>query len=118
MKKATPFLAQPVLLTAIVRSMLPTLNLLVYISAAPGYDQYFKDFALAWKELGGIPHWHKQWTLLQDKGIDIFGYINNKYGEILSTFMNVCQQLKLDPQNLFINCTMEKVFQPTISPVV
>lgn len=83
------------------------------VSGTPGYEQYFTDVALAWKKLGGIPHWQKQWTFLQDKDTDIFGYINNKYGANLSTFMNVRQQLKLDPKNLFMNGTMEKVFEPT-----
>jgi len=80
------------------------------VSGTPGYDQYFAEVALAWKELGGIPHWQKQWTFLQDK-TDIFGYIKNKYGENLSTFKDVRQQLKLDPENLFMNCTMKQVFQ-------
>ena len=83
------------------------------VSGTPGYEQYFTDVALAWKKLGGIPHWQKQWTFLKDKDPedpDIFGYIRKKYGENIKTFMNVRQQLNLDPKNLFMNRTMAQVF--------
>ena len=52
-----------------------------------GYEQLFTEVAMAWVELGGIPHWHKQWEFLQIESFDIFSYLHKKYGKNMETFM-------------------------------
>ena len=86
------------------------------MSGTPGYEQFFTDVAEAWLELGGTPHWQKQWTFLKDasKKFNIFEYVRGKYGQNIPTFMTVRQQLQLDPKNLFMNETMSQVFNPIV----
>ena len=89
-------------------------------SGTPGYEAYFEEVAKEWTKLGGIPHWQKQWTFLKDTKIptgtgstqDIFEYVRDKYGQNLEKFKIVRDSLNLDPNNLFMNETMKKVFDP------
>lgn len=85
-------------------------------SGTPGYEEYFKDVAKKWMELGGIPHWHKQWSFLTPPTSDssseesIYDYIKRKYGaDRLGTFNKV--RKVLDPNDIFLNETMEKVLK-------
>ncbi len=83
-------------------------------SGTQGYEQYFTEVATAWIELGGIPHWHKQWTFLMGSEFgagrqSIFEYIRSKYGTNLTTFNTVRSQLNLDPDDRFLNATMQDV---------
>ena len=81
-------------------------------SGTPGYEEYFTDVAKAWLDLGGIPHWQKQWEFLQkEKHLDIFDYIRKKYGKNIDTFLRVRDQLNLDPNDLFMNDTMKQVLK-------
>jgi hypothetical protein len=74
-----------------------------------GYEQFFTEVAMEWIKLGGIPHWHKQWEFLQES-FDIFSYLRNKYGKNMETFMKVHEALKVDPDGIFMNDTMKKLF--------
>ena len=81
-------------------------------TGTPGYEQFFKDVAMAWIELGGIPHWQKQWKFLEES-CDIFGYvyIREKYGENIDTFKRVRTEQNFDPSDTFMNTTMAQLFK-------
>ena len=73
-----------------------------------GYKPYFTDIAREWIQQGGVPHWNKQWTFLDDD-LDIVAYVQEKYGANLDMFKTVRTQLNVDPNNRFLNCTMDQV---------
>ena len=73
----------------------------------PGYEPFYTDIAKQWMKQGGVPHWNKQWTFLNND-LDIVKYLQ-KYGTNLDTFKLVRKQLKVDPKNLFLNSTMAQV---------
>ena len=80
-------------------------------TGTPGYDQFFTEVATAWLELGGIPHWQKQWEFLEKAPkVDIFSYLREKYGKNMETFMKVREALNVDPDGIFMNDTMKKLF--------
>ena len=72
-----------------------------------GYEPFFTDIAKKWMKQGGVPHWNKQWSFLNNDGI--VKYLQKKYGTNLDTFKLVRKQLKVDPKNLFLNSTMAQV---------
>ena len=74
----------------------------------PGYEPFFTDIAKQWMEQGGVPHWNKQWSFLNND-LGIVKYLQEKYGSNLETFKSVREQLKVDPKNLFLNSTMAQV---------
>ena len=74
----------------------------------PGYEPFYTDIAKQWMKQGGVPHWNKQWTFLNND-LDIVKYLQEKYGTHLDTFKLVRKQLKVDPNNLFLNSTMAQV---------
>ena len=74
-----------------------------------GYEQFFTDVAMAWIKLGGIPHWQKQWEFMQES-FDIISYLRKKYGKNMETFMKVHEALNVDPDGIFMNDTMRKLF--------
>ena len=80
-------------------------------SGTPGYEQFFTDVATEWVKLGGIPHWQKQWEFLNETkpDMDIFSYLRKKYGKNIERFLKVHDELKLDPDELFMNDTMKKL---------
>ena len=77
-------------------------------AGTPGYKPFFTDIAKEWLKQGGVPHWNKQWTFL-DNDLGIVKYLQSKYDENLRTFKSVREQLKMDPNNLFLNSTMAKL---------
>ncbi len=90
-------------------------------SGTQGYEQYFTDVAKAWIDLGGIPHWHKQWAFLKDCEIGnseqtIFEYIRSKYGDNMTKFKQVRSELNLDPADRFLNSTMRDVLYDRPTP--
>ena len=81
-----------------------------------GYEQFFTDVSMAWIELGGVPHWQKQWEFLEKQtNFDIFSYLREKYGRNIETFVNVLGELRLDPDGIFMN-DMMKVLVPHENP--
>ena len=76
----------------------------------PGYEEFFGDVGKKWIDLGGVPHWHKQWELLNRPDFNIYHYLRRKYGKNMETFMKVHRQLNLDPDLIFMNKMMGKVF--------
>ena len=88
-----------------------------------GTDTYrglFKDIGQRWIELGGLPHWPKQWTLIPG----IYETIQNSYGDNLQRFKTVLETLganatgdgETDPWKMFINSTMQKVLGYVAEP--
>ena len=74
------------------------------------YKDIFTKIGKRWMELGGVPHWCKQWTFLQHHGI--FEHIHEYYGDNLVKFRRVLQSLSSQNSQLcklFINSTMERV---------
>ena len=81
-----------------------------------GTDTYrglFQDIGQKWLELGGLPHWAKQWMLIPG----IYEAIQEKYGANLEHFKTVLETLgkkatgkgETEPWKMFINSTMQKV---------
>ena len=68
----------------------------------PGSKEYFGEICRLWKRQGGIPHWQKQWTFLDDNG-SMIKYLQGKYGQNLTTFKGVRQAMNVDPNNMFVN---------------
>ena len=68
-----------------------------------GYEQFFTDVGMEWIDLGGVPHWQKQWEFLNQPKFDVFGYLQGKYAKNMGTFMKVHRQLNLDPDLIFMN---------------
>ena len=74
------------------------------------YKDFFTKIGKKWMELGGVPHWCKQWTFLQHHGI--FKHIHGYYGDNLVKFRQVLRSLSSENSQLcklFINSTMEHV---------
>ena len=77
------------------------------------YRELFKDIGQKWLELGGLPHWAKQWTFIPE----IYETIQEKYGTNLHRFKTVLETLgseatgggETDPWKMFINSTMQSV---------
>ena len=80
---------------------------IVGFAGTQSYMKFFHDIGEKWMELGGTPHWCKQWTFLGDK---IFDHIHNYYGDNISKFRDLFKILNGD-NRMFVNQTMAKVFQ-------
>lgn len=79
-------------------------------SGTRGYEDFFEEVAMAWVELGGVPHWQKQWEFLKNAdNFDVFTYLRQKYGSNMTNFMKVYRDLKVDPEGIFMNDTMKKL---------
>ena len=81
-----------------------------------GTDSYrglFTEIGEKWLELGGLPHWAKQWTHIDG----IFGKIQERYGENLKKFKKVFDYLgsaDTENKNIFVNSTLQKILYPLI----
>ena len=60
--------------------------------------------------MGGVPHWCKQWTFLEDVGI--FERIHSHYEDNLTKFRKVLEDVGDPTTKMFINETMQKVLYP------
>ena len=72
------------------------------------YKEFFHEIGEKWIKLGGIPHWCKQWTFLED--VKVFEHIHKYYGDNISKFRDLLQALNGDDR-MFVNQTMRKVLQ-------
>ena len=77
---------------------------------------FFKTVAAAWKrnyaEAGRpkiIPHWGKQWQILDDA----LTYFEEGYGSKLQEFKAIRSQANVDPNNMFVNNELKKIFKFT-----
>ena len=70
------------------------------------YLAFFTEVAEAWKALGGIPHWQKQWTFIPN----ISSYLRERYAEKMTHFLDVRRELDVDPNDMFMNQALTKVF--------
>lgn len=61
-----------------------------------------------WLDLGGRPHWAKQWQLLDTPEINIYQRLQAIYGENLKMFKEVRDHL--DPTETFLYSWTEKIF--------
>ena len=81
----------------------------------PGYQEYFRAIAKEWMDLGGIPHWQKQWAFLDDDRrftdgrLCIFEHIKKHFKRNLEAFDAI--RKKYDSNCLFMNDTMAKIFE-------
>ena len=77
------------------------------------YRELFKNIGQRWLELGGLPHWAKQWTFIPG----IYQTLQDSYGANLQRFKTVLETLGANatgsgetvPWKMFINSTMQKV---------
>lgn len=71
-----------------------------------GYEKFYLELEKAWMDLGGVPHWQKQW----DFSPDIVPYIRNRYGANIEKFLATRKALQVDNEdNLFINKKLMEV---------
>ena len=73
------------------------------------YRKLFNDVGKKWMELGGLPHWCKQWSFLGD---EIISHIHSKYGDNLRKYREVLKTLCREGDGvneMFINSTMKTV---------
>lgn len=73
------------------------------------YQKFFTEVGKKWMSLGGVPHWCKQWTFLEDSGI--IGHIHKFYGENLVKFREVLKLLNKEDEgdgwcDIFVNSSM------------
>lgn len=73
------------------------------------YKDFFKEVAEKWISLGGVPHWCKQWTFLEDEGVGIFEHVQDKYHDNLVKFNQILQTLSGSDGAMFVNKTMQKL---------
>ena len=80
----------------------------------PESSDFFKTIAGKWKhnnEDDGrpkiIPHWGKQWQLLEDP----LSYFEEGFGENLSHFKRIRKEAGVDPNNMFVNKGLDKIFK-------
>ena len=78
----------------------------------PGYVDFYRRVALAWMDRGGVPHWNKQWKLLENEGIDINGYIRRKYDDNIASFLRLRTLSGVDTDDMFMNTAMKEIFYP------
>ena len=86
-----------------------------YIQVLPGrlfysidtIRDYYSAIATEWFKLGGVPHWHKEWSFLPD----VNAHLHKVYGWRLMKFEEVRKTLGVDPHDLFRNETMTKLFE-------
>lgn len=77
--------------------------------ATQDYQKFFSELEKQWMELGGVPHWQKQWDFPPNK---IIPYMQRKYGERIDKFLEVRKFLEIDnDDNLFMNEMLMKVLQ-------
>ena len=79
---------------------------------------FFKEVAAAWKKIYEeadrpkiIPHWSKYWQLLDEH--DVLTYFEEGYGSKLQEFKAIRSQAKVDPNNMFVNNELNKIFKFT-----
>ena len=70
--------------------------------------KYWHEIADKWMEMGGVPHWQKQWTFLNNNG-SMIKYLAKNYGDNLTSFKRVRSQIGIDPDNLFVNHLFEQL---------
>ena len=77
--------------------------------ATQDYQKFFGELEKAWMDLGGVPHWQKQWDFPPN---EIIPYIQEKYGERIDKFLGVRKFLEVDNEdNLFMNEMLMKVLK-------
>ena len=77
-----------------------------------GYKEFFRKVGKKWMELGGVPHWCKQWTFLEKNGI--FQHVRDYYGQNLKRFKEIFTTLNSDGDGyseIFVNSTMKKLLE-------
>ena len=70
-------------------------------------QDFYTAVANKWFKLGGVPHWHKEWTFLTN----VETHLHEVYDGRLTKFENIRKALDVDPHDLFLNETMKNVFQ-------
>lgn len=74
----------------------------------PDNKQFSRIVAEKWMALGGIPHWQKQWTFLDQNG-SMIEYLGQAYGQNLTEFKNVRTAMGVDPNDLFVNTVFRRL---------
>ena len=83
-----------------------------------GTVDYLKFFGIIGKkflDLGGIPHWPKQWAFLEKcDNVDMRAILWERFGDNMSKFVSAREALKVDETNLFLNTTMGHLLSPAV----
>ena len=77
-------------------------------AGSENYQKFFKEVGEKWMKLGGVPHWFKQWTFLDN----IVDHTRDNYKDNLVKFRTVFDSINNDNGSLckmFVNSTMEKI---------
>jgi len=73
----------------------------------PGWREFAAAIAGEWMTLPGArPHWAKDFAFIPD----IIPFIRGAYGENLTSFLRVREELEVDPDRTFVNDLMNDLF--------
>ena len=73
------------------------------------WQEFCKLIGQKWIDLGGRPHWAKEWQILDTPEINIYQKLQDMYGDNLTQFKTLRDQL--DPTETFLYSWTEKIFQ-------
>jgi hypothetical protein len=73
----------------------------------PGWQEFSADVSLEWMKLPNAkPHWPKEFQQIPG----IIPFIRQAYGENFNTFLRLRDELGVDPNRMFVNPYLERVF--------
>lgn len=62
--------------------------------------------------LGGVPHWAKEWSFLEEEGI--FEHCRQHYGENMTKFSAILDAINGEGKEMFLNSTMKRLLYPAV----
>ena len=74
------------------------------------YKDFFHKVGKKWIEMGGVPHWCKQWTFLED--VKVFDRIYDHYGGNIVKFTRVFEEIGDPTTKMFVNNVMKRILYP------
>lgn len=73
----------------------------------PGWHRFATSVAREWMKLPGArPHWAKDFAFIPD----IIPFIRAAYGDNIRSFLEIREELEVDPHGMFVNRLMHDVF--------
>jgi hypothetical protein len=74
----------------------------------PYWHEYSSDLAKAWLQLPqAAPHWPKQWEYFPD----IDRHLHKRYGENMRQFLDIREELGVDPHDMFVNELCQRIMR-------
>ncbi|MEM7536913.1 MAG: D-arabinono-1,4-lactone oxidase [Chloroflexota bacterium] len=80
----------------------------------PHWHDYSGELAEAWLQLSqAAPHWPKQWEHIPN----IDEYLRKRYAHNLRKFLDIREELQVDPNDMFVNGLTERVMRLAVDDV-